>query len=230
MVPLFNNNVHIWKIEIDKISEDIYKYSELLTPDELNRANKYRISNKKKAYITTRITLKILLKYYLDNDSYSITLYKNNYGKIYIKGSNLYFNISHSTDMSIITFSRNNEIGIDLENMNCDSNIIDISTRYFTKRERLWIKNLALEKQKEAFIYCWVRKEAYIKALGLGLSIPLDSFHVIPQNTKEIPIDNFQIKEWFLYPLNISTQYLGAMCIQSPNVTMSYFDAYNLYK
>ncbi len=202
------------------------KYTYLLNQDEIERANKFRIKNKYKSYITTRIILKLLLQYYTNKKQHTIHLYKNSYGKPYVKDSNLYFNISHTVDMSLIAFSKTNEIGIDLESTQCNSTIIDISTKYFTKREKLWIKNLPKNKKTEGFLYCWVRKEAYIKALGLGLSFPIDSFNVIPEKKEEITKDRFQIKKWFLHPLDISTQHLGAICIQAPKIKISYFDAY----
>ncbi len=127
--------------------------------------------------------------------------------------------------MSILSFSKNKEIGIDLETTNCDNNIIDISTKYFTKIEKEWIYNLPINKRKEGFLYCWVRKEAYIKALGFGFSLPIDSFDVISKKQEKISNNTFQINNWYLHSLDISTQYIGAICIQAPKIDIIYFDA-----
>ncbi len=222
---LSKNNIHIWKIDLDKIQLPIDIYLNLLTQEEKNHANKYRIINKRKSYIVTRATLKLLLYYYINNT----TLFKNKYGKLYIKEDKLYFNISHTKNMSIIAFSKDDEIGIDLENIQCNNNLIDIATKYFTKREKFWIKTLPKNKQLKGFLYCWVRKEAYTKALGLGLNFPFDSFHVIPKKNQKIPNNYFQIKKWFLYPLEISTQYLGAICIKNSKIDIQYFDAHKFF-
>jgi 4'-phosphopantetheinyl transferase len=201
---------------------------DLLNEEEKIRANKYRIEQKRKTYIFTKALLKTLLPYYAQKDS-SKFICKNTYGKPYIKKSDLYFNISHTQDMSIIAFSKQHEIGIDVESMHYDSNIMDISTKYFTKREKHWIDNLPKNKQKEGFLYCWVRKEAYIKALGLGLSLPLDSFHVLCENQHLMSNKCFHIHhQWYLHPLDISTQHLGAICIQSPKIDVSSFDAHDI--
>ena len=223
---LSNNNVHIWKIDLCKMQNNINKYTDLLTQDEKNRANKYRITHKQESYRITRATLKLLLQYYVDKAPYPIALYKNNYGKPYIKGNALYFNVSHTDGMSIISFSKSNEIGIDLEHIKCDNNIINISKKYFTKRERFWIENLPKSEQIEGFLHCWVRKEAYIKALDVGLNLPLDSFNVISNTNQEILNNCFQINNWFVHSLDISTQHRGAICIQSPKVDVHYFDTY----
>ncbi len=219
---LSKNNIHIWKIDLDKIPYPIDKYISLLNQEEKNHANKYHMSNKRKSYILTRITLKLLLYYYINNT----ILLKNKYGKLYIKNNNLYFNISHSKNMSVLAFSKDYELGIDIENIKCANDFIDISRKYFTKREKLWIETLPKNKQLEGFLFCWVRKEAYSKALGLGLNIPFDSFHVISKKNQEISNNSFQIKKWFLYPLEISTQYLGAICIKNPKINIQYFDTY----
>ncbi|RXJ94839.1 hypothetical protein CRV00_05770 [Malaciobacter molluscorum] len=222
---LHDDNIHIWKIDFTKISSNIKTYLYLLNNDEISRANKFLLKNKYKSYIATRIILKILLQYYINREGYKIQLHKNQYGKPYLKDNEIYFNISHTSDMSLIAFSKNKEFGIDLESNECDNNIVNISAKYFTQREKNWIENLPNNKKTKGFIYCWVRKEAYIKALGLGLSLPLDSFNVISQEQKKISDNKFQIKKWFLHPLDISINHLGAICIQAPKIDLIYFDA-----
>ena len=219
---LSKDNIHIWKIQLDKMQDHIDSAFKLLSEDEKERSHKYRIENKRKSYILTRATLKLLLQYYMQDKPY--TIYKNHYGKAYIKQSQLYFNISHTKDMSLIAFSKGDEIGIDLESIDCDSSIIDISARYFTKMEHQWMQSIPKAKKMEGFLYCWVRKEAYIKAIGLGLSLPIDSFEVIAKDQVGISNEPFTVQKHFLHSLHISSQHLGAMCIKTPKVDISYFD------
>ena len=96
--PLSNNSVHIWKIDLNKITY-LDKYINALSTDEFKHAQKYRISKKRKSYILTRAIFKTLLSNYLDNSPY--TMYKNYYGKSYVNDNPIYFNISHLDDMSI---------------------------------------------------------------------------------------------------------------------------------
>ena len=220
---LENNNVHIWKIDLNKMQHLCNEYMKILNYDEKIRANKYRVENKKNLFILTRASLRLLLNYYL-NTPYDIDLIKKQYGKLYINENKFYFNLSYTDDISIISFSRNSEIGIDLEKIKEDKNIIDISSKFFTKREINWIYQTSQENKMQRFLYCWVRKEAYIKALGLGLNLGLDTFHVIPKDYQNKLNNYFEINDWYLYPVDISNQYLASICLKNQKAEIEYFN------
>jgi 4'-phosphopantetheinyl transferase len=90
----------------------------------------------------------------------------------------LRFNVSHAGELALYAFSRNRELGIDIEEVRKDIEHLQIATNFFSKQEVEALHALPAHLQQEAFFLCWTRKEAYIKGVGEGLSLPLDSFDV----------------------------------------------------
>ncbi len=88
------------------------------------------------------------------------------------------FNISHSHGLAVLAFARNREIGIDLEPIRPEFAGEEIAERYFSAQELAELRALPAALRPEGFFLCWTRKEAYVKARGLGLQVPLDSFSV----------------------------------------------------
>lgn len=107
---------------------------------------------------------------------------KNQFGKPYLKNYNdFYFNISHSQDVIVVSFS-NSEIGVDIERIK--ESDIRIAKRLFSQNEQLYI--MSADNSSEAFYEIWTRKETYIKYLGKGLSISLSSFDTLSNDINKI--------------------------------------------
>ncbi|MFY9562549.1 MAG: 4'-phosphopantetheinyl transferase superfamily protein [Terriglobales bacterium] len=90
---------------------------------------------------------------------------------------NASFNLSHTRGLAMLAIARN-RVGIDAEAVCSDIDIEDLSRRFFAPAETEEILGLSSDARIAAFFACWTRKEAIIKALGAGLSMPLDSFQV----------------------------------------------------
>ena len=93
-------------------------------------------------------------------------------------GDAIRFNVSHSHGIALYAVTRGREVGIDLERIRSDLAVAEIAERFFSRREIAMLRTLPIEAQRQAFFRCWTRKEAYIKARGEGLSLPLDQFDV----------------------------------------------------
>jgi 4'-phosphopantetheinyl transferase len=104
------------------------------------------------------------------------------YGKPSLSGANassgLSFNLAHSGNLAVLAISKERNLGIDIELIKPESSGDDIARRYFSAREATELLALPPEERIEAFFHCWTRKEAYLKATGMGLQTPLDSFSV----------------------------------------------------
>ncbi|MHB1392566.1 MAG: 4'-phosphopantetheinyl transferase family protein [Clostridia bacterium] len=102
--------------------------------------------------------------------------YHDFYGKPYIKGiTGFHFNLSHSGDW-IVCAVDSTTVGIDIEKIvTCD---LDIAKRFFTKKEYKWLLEIDEQEKNRSFFELWTMKESYIKAVGRGLSMPLDSFEI----------------------------------------------------
>ena len=88
------------------------------------------------------------------------------------------FNLSHSDGMAVYAFGVQRQLGIDLESIRPDIAVDEIAEQHFSRNEKEALLALPSHVRLPSFFLCWTRKEAYIKARGEGLQIPLDSFDV----------------------------------------------------
>jgi 4'-phosphopantetheinyl transferase len=173
------DEVHVWLADLDEPSPDSLK--SLLTEDEIVRAERFHFEKDRKHYIVARALLRKLLAAYLGTTAGELRFNYAEKGKPSLAGvenSLLNFNLAHSHAKAIYAFSRGRELGVDLEFIREDFGGEEIAERFFSPGEIAALKNAPPELTKEAFFHCWTRKEAYIKARGEGLSMPLDVFDV----------------------------------------------------
>lgn len=166
-----------------------------------SKINNYKRWQDKQSSILGRLLLRQSLQYFNLSNNYPEIEYST-YNKPYFKESNIFFNISHSNDLVVCAINDTYEIGIDVEKIT-PINIVDFKSQ-MTDLE--WQKLFLSDNQLEAFFDYWTQKEAIIKAHGMGLSIPLDSFEVA-DNKALIGQENFWIKEIKIdqeYKCNIS--------------------------
>jgi 4'-phosphopantetheinyl transferase len=132
---------------------------------------------------------------------------------------NLKFNLSHSGRLALIAVTVGAEVGIDIE-LICDSfGGINIAKRFFSPREVEVLCTIPASRQADAFFNCWTRKEAYIKARGEGLEIPLDSFDVafVPGEKPallSVRFDPREVSRWSLYDLQVDENYKAALAVE----------------
>lgn len=209
------NEVHIWQIQYDNYLFDL-NVERFLSPNEKQEAERFIYFHHKQFYKFTHAFLRMLLGYYLKIETTSIMIFKNNYGKPYLKDpNNLKFNLSHSENFIRYALTRGQEIGIDVEWIEKDIDWKEIAVRFFNKLEYEFILSLPTEHQKHWFYRIWVRKEAYLKASGYGLSIPLSSFSVLDNKS----VIDLPTKEGYISALSLMGNVnLDAACI-------SYFEA-----
>lgn len=145
----------------------------LLTGEEHERSARFKFDRHRNRFIACRGALRHLL----DMKPGQNFIY-GPYGKPALDGSEIRFNVSHSYDMGMIAITRGKEIGCDIERIEPSFAELGIPERFFSPYEVAALLTLPAEEQCAAFFRCWTRKEAYIKACGMGVSLPLDSFDV----------------------------------------------------
>src|SRR5205823_4857465 len=128
------------------------------------------------------------------------------------------FNISHTEGRVALAFVRGVDLGIDIERIRLDVNVRVLAEQFFSKYERRFLRRLPPEQLHAAFFRCWTRKEAYIKAKGEGLSIPLHQFDVslTPGQPAELlgtRPDRKEASRWELYDLPIECGYAAALVV-----------------
>lgn len=177
------DEIHVWHAALDRDAGAVERWASTLSPDEIARANRFHFANDKNHYIVGRGMLRELLGKYLGQVPASLEFSYGEHGKPALAGahaaSGLSFNLSHSGGLVVYAFAKARNLGIDVERIKPDFVSEDIARRYFSAREVNDLLSLPTDEERpEAFFRCWTRKEAYLKARGAGLQIPLDSFSV----------------------------------------------------
>ncbi|MGE5431308.1 MAG: 4'-phosphopantetheinyl transferase family protein [Syntrophomonadaceae bacterium] len=226
---LNQNEVNIWRVNAGSVSSSGLK--DVLTPDELKKAYGYYFLKDQENFIISRGLLRVLIARYLNTSPLQINIHFNKYGKPYLKKSegNLKFNVSHSNGTLLFAFTRNQEIGIDIEYIQHDFADLEIARHFFSRAEILALSVLPEDARVIGFFNCWTRKEAYIKAIGRGLSIPLDSFDVsvVPGETAElVRVHNNSggSKHWRIVDLEVGGKFSAALAVKGNPNEIKYYE------
>jgi 4'-phosphopantetheinyl transferase len=176
------NEIHVWHAALDREEKVLRRLEATLSPEEKARADRFHFANDRNRFIVARGLLRELLGKYLAQAPAGLEFSYGEHGKPTLSGRNassgLCFNLSHSAGLAVYAIARERNLGIDVEHVRPESAGEDIAKRYFSAREVSDLRTLPPEARVEGFFHCWTRKEAYLKATGMGLQIPLDSFSV----------------------------------------------------
>jgi 4'-phosphopantetheinyl transferase len=181
-LKLDHNEVHVWRAALDPEKSGLYNLEQTLSPDEQARAERFYFQKDREHFIVARGLLRAILGLYLNQDPSQLRFCYSIYGKPSLATSSgesaLHFNVSHSHGLALYAVTSGREIGVDLEHLRADFAGEDIAERFFSRREVEALRTLPAKMRQKGFFNCWTRKEAYIKARGEGLSLPLDQFDV----------------------------------------------------
>lgn len=209
--------VDIWKVDLVAPPRPLEFYESLISLEEKVRADRFYFEKDRSQFIVGRANLRLLLGRYLQVDAQAITFDSNDFGKPTVANPlNLNFNISHSGGLAIMGFTIQSEIGIDLEKIKRDIDIELIASRFFAPLEKEQILNLSPDKQANAFYRTWTSKEAFIKAHGQGLSLPLDQFEVevMPEKKAALKAVHWApklINSWDIFAFIPQEEFMGAV-------------------
>jgi 4'-phosphopantetheinyl transferase len=231
MLTLNSGDVHIWtaRLPLGNTSEFYLDVSSA----ERDHADRFHFSKDRVAYLFAHAVLRNVLSQYLRCPPGDLEFDVNAFGKPFLGktagAGKLEFNLSHAGSLIVIGLSANRSIGVDVEELHIVSDFSLIAESYFTPEECRFVFQQASSDQEWAFFRCWTRKEAYIKAIGQGLSIPLNSFDtLIPYGqagrllvgAADIPGDG----KWWLEDLDLPKPYIGAVAVQNRTDRMMYFE------
>jgi 4'-phosphopantetheinyl transferase len=218
---LQRDTVHIWRRGLTVESNTLERATSLLSEEERERASRYRVEPARNAFILTRSTLRTLLGAYLGESPRSIRLRLTKYGKPFLgAGSNLHFNVSHTEGLALLAFARERRVGIDVERIRSQPDALQLAHRFFSEREQQELESLPADRVAAAFLRCWTRKEAYIKARGEGLSLPLHQFDVsVEINPRQILVatrpDPDEARRWLLRDVPVPSDYVSAVGVSA---------------
>ncbi|HEY7421084.1 MAG TPA: 4'-phosphopantetheinyl transferase superfamily protein [Gaiellaceae bacterium] len=160
--------------DLDRAPADAH----LLAEDECERASRYRFERDRRRFVAGRATLRRLLADYLDCTPTEVELAYGPHGKPFVRPEGLSFNVSHSAGCALFAFAPGFEVGIDVELPAARGDDERVAAQFFSPGEVATLRAQPPASRPLAFLRCWTRKEAYIKARGEGLQLPLHDFDV----------------------------------------------------
>lgn len=226
---LSTRNVHVWTLRTNASSNVIARFEKVLAPDERSRAAQFHVSRPRESFILTRAVLRHLLGRYLGLHPGNICLHYGMNGKPLLSHkSELMFNVSHSGEIAAIALTQGCDVGIDLEQFRPLPDLKEIAAHSFCNEEATEIDSLPACDRQHAFFSCWTRKEAYVKAIGVGLSTPLSAFRVTVrpnEPAKLLFLDKAKnaSESWTLHDLALGPDYVGTVTYRDRQRSLSIF-------
>lgn len=211
-----DESVGIWELRFSKQLDQLEKCYAVLNEEEKARAARFYFDKDREAFTLTRGSLRYLLGDCLKQKPESIIFSHNEYGKPELKNTSWQFNVSHSHDCALIAIGKHYPLGIDVEYQDRKINPLELCDRFFAEEEIEQLRSVDPHQQIKTFFNLWTRKEAFIKAVGMGLSFGLDQFALmgLPQKKPEIlhiSDKKYQISDWQLRDLPMESPYAAAL-------------------
>ena len=214
--------VHVWRVSMPTQRDRLDRFRDILSEEERRKADQFKFDKDRDSYTTTRAVLRELLAKYTESAPESLSFVTNEHGKPALPNGrnlqNIQFNVSHSGTFALLAFGQQHPIGVDVERIRPD--VTEISRLLLSSRENQSYKRLSEAQRLASLFHVWTSKEAIIKALGKGFSIPLKDVEVEihPENPRSLVRLSAQIgnaEDWKLYGLTVDEQYSAAIAVGS---------------
>jgi 4'-phosphopantetheinyl transferase len=172
--------IHVWRVALDRPPDELAALASLLSPEEHTRAARYRFHNARGEFIAGRAALRSILAAYLVATPRELLFDHGAQGKPRLRGDAppLYFNLSHSHGLALVAVTPAVEIGVDVERVRTFANQQALAERFFAPREVAALLTVAEAERPTAFFHAWTRKEAFVKAWGVGISYGVERVEV----------------------------------------------------
>ena len=230
-LSLGTRDVHIWRASLDQSPATVAALRQLLSRDEQARADRFHFERDRRHFTVARGYLRKLLGRYLGIAPAEVRFFYAEYGKPALAcdlPQQLIFNLAHSAGLALYAFTLSGEIGIDLEHVRPEFTGDDIARRYFSATEVACLDQLSETARHLAFFNCWTRKEAFIKAKGLGLSLGLDQFDVTLNPDQPAALlctrwDETEAARWSLREIEVGEKFAAAIALEAHDWEASYW-------
>ena len=221
--PLSEKDIHVWRFRLEN-NGNFERFTKLLAEDESRRASRFLFDRHREHFVIGRAIARIILGWYIDRRPELIEYAYDNLGKprfAHVElNAQLRFNLSNSHDLGLLAVTRSTEVGVDLERIREMNDMLGLAKRYFAEEETDRLFGLPASKQASAFFRLWTRKEAYLKAVGKGLTCPLREVHVSLHDSPEacrivdINGDQTEAAKWTLANLDPNPEFKSALAIK----------------
>lgn len=212
-------DVHVWQTCLDCDGTTVERLESTLSPAEIERANRFHQPRDRRRFVVARGSLRRFLGEYLALEPTAVKLTATTLGKPHLADERLSFrfNVAHSDELALFAFADGREVGVDVEEERADFNWQELAQRYFTPEEFTALLS-AIDSPNAFFFRCWTLKEAYVKALGQGMQLPLDRFAVTITGESvgllHTAHDPEQLPRWTLRSLSPAAGFAAALAVE----------------
>ena len=212
--------VHVWMSRLSLPEAVLTKIGRWLSGDERERAARFRHDKHRNNFIVGRAMMRGVLGRYVDAEPDQMEFKYLAHGKPQLAGehatSHIEFNLSHSGDVALCAVTLGETVGVDVERVRDLRDMQGLANRFFSAHEARELDQEPSDRQLESFFRCWTRKEAYVKAIGQGITCPLDSFAVTltadaPPQLLHIDEDETVAANWSMVTIMPQPYYVGAL-------------------
>lgn len=224
--------IHLWRASLDLPPARVRELERFLSPDELARAKRFVARSVRGRYTTARAVLRNILARYVSATPEDLRFSYTEYGKpdLAHPATSIRFNVSHSHDLAVYALTTGQSVGVDVEYLHRRA-IVDrlkIAYRFFSDREYNALASMPPWRRDQAFLACWTRKEAVVKAIGQGLSCPLDQFDVTvdPGDPAELLATRWDVSDaqhWSMASVDPGPDYIGAMAVKNRDIRLCFW-------
>lgn len=213
-----NEAVRVWRVSLLVSEKQVAEYAQCLSEDEQSRASRFRFEADRRKFVVARGVLRHLLSKQLGCSAIAITFDYGKHGKpettVPIEGSTpFHFNLSHSGELALCALGGDCPVGVDIEKVKSIQRIDGMIKRCLVDAEKAQVFSLPSDQQVRAFLQYWTCKEAYLKAIGLGLAQPMTSVEVDLTAPRLVSTPEDCLEGWRLHRLALSEDYVGALVV-----------------
>lgn len=225
--------IHVWRISLLQNTALTARLESCLIPAEHQRAGRFHFAKDRERFVIRRAVLRHLLGSCLDADPAAIGLLNTIHGQPFLEPQEnphgLQFSCSHSADLALIAVARGQKVGIDLEFHRPLPESEELAATFFSALEIAELAKVPAALREKIFFDCWTRKEAFVKAIGLGLSFPLNRFSVPllsnpPATRQLVQHDSPSLNNLFVQSLEVSPHCSAALVFEDKEAIVKCFD------
>jgi 4'-phosphopantetheinyl transferase len=220
--------VHVWRAPLDLPPARVAELRRTLADDEAHQADRFAFEQLRAHAVVSRGLLRAILGRYLRVDPHQLVFRYNSYGKPSLAAPHtaeeLCFNVAHSGGLALYALAWGRAVGVDIERMRAGLDHEQLAASVFSAQEQAALRSMPEEEQAAGFFACWVRKEAYIKAVGAGLSLPLDRFAVAFAPGKPARLLHAEGQDparWWLQALDPGPGYAAALAVRGQGARLA---------
>jgi 4'-phosphopantetheinyl transferase len=225
---LAEHEVHLWRARLDVDSDTVNRLSPYLASEENQRASRFRSAKDGTRFIVARGILRELAGAYLRRPPATICFVNGPFGKPALQQDpavlDLRFNLAHSDEFAVYAFTLAREVGIDVERVRPEAVRQGIEKHHFSAREQHELRTLSDKLRPEGFFLCWTRKEAYVKARGEGLHLPLSSFDVSLTPGRPPVLNSGDQERWSMHSFYPAEDFVGALVVEGHGSQVEFWD------